>query len=206
MYEDYLSMDDGQLWDVFVGSQTVEEFMNTLPNNTIEDAVNTYINESDFFEDVGEDDLEYIREQLIDYIAECSPEWADKKEKAFSVSFKEILESRIPLNSMFDDSARDEDFRVFRMMYYDKSGSEILEIYDIQCYNMRIGDKAPYWESIIRYSGYEKHHQIDLIQRKIKKLIENSKVFAIRVNQEETEIETKKKINDLILKVKDFKN
>lgn len=205
MGDDYLNMDGGQLWDGFVGSQTVKEFMEDPPNDTIESAVDSYIEESDYFKDLSEEELDYIRDKLIDYIAECSPEWANKKEKVFEVSFKDILESRIPLNSMFDDSARDEDFRVLRVRFYDNSGSEILEIYDLQCYNMRIGDKEPYWESIIRYSGYEKVHQIDTVQRTIKRLIDNSKVFSIRINREESETETKKKINDFILKIKEFK-
>lgn len=202
---EYLNMDSGQLWDDFVGSQTVKEFMATPPNDTIEEAVDSYINESDFFKDLEENEVDYIKDQLINYIIECAEEWAEKREKSFNCSFKQILESRILLNSKFDDSARDEDFRVLRIMYFDNLGSEILEIYDLQCYNMRIEDEEPYWESIIRYSGYEKPHQIEMIQNKIKKLIDRSKVFSIRINREENEVETNKKINDLILKIKEYK-
>ena len=88
--------------------------------------------------------------------------------------------------------------RFYKPSFFDKSKNMISETYDIQCYNKRLGDKDSYWSSIVR----------DLARSlfRIKKLLDTSKVFAIRINREESEVETKKKINEMLLKIKDFKN
>ena len=75
MSEDILNMDGSQLWDIYIGSQTVEEFMNYSPNQTIEEAVEEYVSNANFefmflydFEGFSEVEIKNIRTKFIDYI------------------------------------------------------------------------------------------------------------------------------------------
>ena len=75
MREDILNMDGSQLWDIYMGSQTVEEFMNYSPNQTIEEAVEEYVSNENFefmfpydFERFSEAEIKNIRTKFIDYI------------------------------------------------------------------------------------------------------------------------------------------
>ena len=75
MSEDILNMDGSQLWDIYMGSQTVEEFMNYSPNQTIEEAVEEYVSNANFefmflydFEGFSEVEIKNIRTKFIDYI------------------------------------------------------------------------------------------------------------------------------------------
>ena len=96
--DEIYKMEGGQLWDAFVGSQTVKEFINFKPNDTIEVAVSDYIkNQEEFFEDLGEETIEYIKARLIDYIITRAEDWVPKKEKIYDCDFKKVINSNIPL-------------------------------------------------------------------------------------------------------------
>ena len=87
--------------------------------------------------------------------------------KFYNTSISKIINSKIPLNSEFDESAKDSDFRIVKTE--DAENSE----YDIQCFCKHIG-KATSWESIIKYpsfpSGSKTRTERTRIQYQIKKL------------------------------------
>jgi len=203
---DYKFMTNEQIWDTFVGSQTVEEFMSFFPNNTIEEAVDSYIEETDFFDDISKNNIDYIRIKLIDHIEKNSSVWAKRQDKYYPISYANIINSNIPLNSEFEfddqDKYSEDDFRVMKTLYYDNAGNQINEEYDLQCLCRRFPNSKPQWESIVRYRFGDR----EKIQRMIKRLIANSKVFSIRISKEEDDTETQRKINNLILRIKEFKN
>ncbi len=157
--EDYYSMDTGQIWDIFVGSQTEKEFMSFTPNDTVEIAVENYIkNQKSFFENIDLEIIEHIKQKLMEFIIDNSEFWAKQTEAIYSCDFKRILDSQIPLTSRFDNSVDNNDFRISHIKYFDNLKNQINEIFDIQCYNMKISGKIPYWESIIAFP--ENYHNI----------------------------------------------
>jgi len=74
--EKYKNMTGSQLWDVLVGDQTCEEFMNYKPSQTVEDAVAEYISNENLREMFGEWEnmdtptLSYIRGEMVKFIGE----------------------------------------------------------------------------------------------------------------------------------------
>ncbi|TES97192.1 MAG: hypothetical protein E3J90_07220 [Promethearchaeota archaeon] len=201
----YLGMEDSQLWEIFVGSQTIKEFITANPHRLLLFNVACYVEESEFFKDLNDEEVDWVKVGLFDYIVERAEEWAEKEEKCFYCPYNDVLVSDVPLNSAFDDSDENDDFRVFKTIYYGINGEMIIEKYDLQIYNKGIRDKMSYWESIVNNSPYDEPHQVERIQKKVKSLIISSKTFSIRINREESEVETMRKIKNLISKVNYFK-
>ena len=160
--------EDSDLWDGYMGAIPFDEFMEDV-ESTVEEAIKEemFIMEDC---DLDKDEKEYIQERLIAHINKNAQYWAEKKDSFFKCSAEEIMKSKLPLTSGFDDSIRDSDFRVLRTKYYDKVGNKTSESFDLQCYGMLLWDAEPYWESIIDYNRHRKHHQISHIQRTIRNL------------------------------------
>lgn len=107
----YLGMEDSQLWEIFVSSQTIKEFITANLHRNVLFSVICYVEESEFFKDLNEEEVDWVTVGLFNYIVERAVEWAKKEEKCFYCPYNDVLESDVPLNSAFDDSDEDDDFR-----------------------------------------------------------------------------------------------
>jgi len=54
----YLGMEDSQLWEIFVGSQTIKEFITANPHRLLLFNVACYVEESEFFKDLNDEEVD----------------------------------------------------------------------------------------------------------------------------------------------------
>lgn len=118
------------------------------------------------FFNIFKNPIEYIEMEKMD------------KTEYFSVKFQSILTSKIPLTSEFDDSAKDEDFRIVKTTIKTDPDQFDEETFDIECLCGTIRDPEPKWKSIIAYprfaAGSKERNAANKIQWKIEKLIEKA--------------------------------
>ena len=101
-----------------------------------------------------------------------------KKDLYYKCIAKDLLNAKIPLNSTFDETLKDEDLRIVETIEEseDEETAEIKEehSFDIECYSQRLGKEIK-WESVIKYptfvSGHKTTTEYNNIQHKIKALI-----------------------------------
>ena len=105
--------------------------------------------------------------------------------KIYKTTAKAVLESRIPFNSMFDETLRDEDLRITKTKCIDESNdeyedwdyidTEIKIDYKLECLTARLTRPDAEWESIIAYprfaSGSKTRNEFYRIQDQVKTLI-----------------------------------